>query len=209
MMASIQESLNNLGQKSLDFLLLHQADPFIISNTEIFNHFQSFKKAGIIKGFGVSVYEPEEVEYILQRYGDTIDFFQIPLNIFDRRFETVLDMLNARKIGVICRSIYLKGIIPCTNEQVPEGLKDILPYKDKLQQIAESNHLTPKEMALLAVTSDKRVTSTILGIDTPDELEENVSIIENKSVLFQPGEELKELEIKDEYLIDPRKWSNF
>jgi aryl-alcohol dehydrogenase-like predicted oxidoreductase len=209
MMSSVQESLINLGQDSIDFLLLHQADPYIISNTEVFDNLLSFKKEGIIKGFGVSVYEPNEVKFILNQYGDIVDFFQIPLNIFDRRFEAVLDMLYARKIGVICRSIYLKGIIPCANEQVPEGLKGILPYKDKLQKMSKASRLTSKEMALLSVTSDKRVSSTILGIDTLDELRENVSIIENKSVLFQLGAKITELEITDEDLIDPRKWSNF
>lgn len=209
MWTSVYQSMSNLGVPYIDFLLLHQTEKQIIANPAVFRNLDDMKMKGLVKGIGVSVYTPDEVDYVMKEYGATVDFFQIPVNIFDRRFNRIIDMLYEKKIGMIGRSTFLKGIIPCSNDLIPEGLKEIIPYKNRLRQAAATMGLSDKELALLYVTCDKRISSTILGIDTIEELEEDIEIIINKSGLYRLMDDSDGLEIKDTFLIDPRRWDNF
>ena len=204
---SIEISLVKLKLKKLDILQLHQIDGYLINNEDFWDILISLKEEKLINSIGVSVYEEDETQRLIYDYGKYIDFFQIPYNIFDRRFENLENLFKCNNIGVISRSAFLKGVIPCNIDDLPEELVELKPYKKRLEEIAVNVSMQAAEAALLYVCNKPFITSTILGVDNIQELEKNIEAIEKKQIVNQMTF-LDDLKISEQKLIDPRKWVN-
>lgn len=206
---SVTESLDNLKIDRIPILQLHQVDEYLYRNNNFWNIIHDLKKEKLIDKFGVSVYEISETEYILNNKNEFVDYFQVPFNIFDRRFEDLHDKLESKNIGLISRSTFLKGIIPCEIEKVPSELKSIIPYKIKLQNLADKLAITAEELATVFVFYNNFINSTIFGVDSSQELENNINSINKINEKDFALIDFDEFKISDLNLIDPRKWPNF
>lgn len=204
---SLEASLSKLKLNSLDVLQIHQTASYIIENEEFWKILISLKEKKEIASIGVSVYEEEETKKLLDSYGKYIDFFQAPYNIFDRRFENLEEELKKQQIGVIGRSVFLKGIIACQISGLPEELKDLKIYKERLEAKARSLSLKPAETALLYVYKKELITCAILGVDSKKELEENLEVVQ-KADSINDLSIFDDIKVTEQRLIDPRKWTS-
>lgn len=110
--ALVEGSLKRLKVDCLDGLLAHHSAPLLSpKGADFWDALEALKAAGIVRRIGVSVYDVSELEALLDRY--PIDLVQLPLNVFDQRFQTsgVIDMLTGRGIGVHVRSVFLQGVL--------------------------------------------------------------------------------------------------
>lgn len=206
---SVEESLDEIQLNKIPILQLHQTIDEIFKNEDFWIIINQLKEDKLIDLFGVSVYELPETEFIMENHGDSIDFFQIPYNIFDRRFDDIQKQLDINNIGLISRSTFLKGIIPCSIEEIPKGLENIKPYKENLLDLANECNVTVAELASVFVYYNNFINSTILGVDSPQELESNIKSIDRFDKNLLENIDFDSLRINDDYLIDPRKWDNF
>ena len=206
---SVEESLNKLKLNKIPILQLHQTIEEIYRNDDFWIVINQLKEDNLIDLFGVSVYELPETEFIMENYGNSIDFFQIHYNIFDRRFDDIQEKLNENNIGLVSRSTFLKGIIPCEIEDIPKGLEEIKPFKEMLVKLAEECNVTVAELASVFVYYNNLINSTILGVDSPKELETNIKSIDRFDKNLLDNIDFDSLRINDDYLIDPRKWNDF
>jgi len=110
---------------------------------------------------------------------------------------------------LISRSTFLKGIIPCDIDDVPEGLEKIKPFKQDLIDIANKCDVSAAELASVFVYYNNYINSTILGVNSPEELETNIKSIDKFDKTLLEDIDFDSLRINDDYLIDPRKWNNF
>ena len=69
------------------------------------------KDTGVINKFGVSVYQKEELDKVMDHV--SIDFVQFPLNLFDRSFLTGNYLIDLKDKGLTleARSVFLQGIV--------------------------------------------------------------------------------------------------
>ena len=206
---SIEESLDKLKLNRIPILQLHQTADKLYKNEDFWVVINQLKDDKLFDLFGVSVYELPETKYIAQKYNDCVDFFQIPYNIFDRRFDDIQKELDEHSIGLISRSTFLKGIIPCSINDVPENLSDIKPFKRELQNLADECGCSVADLASVFVYYNDYINSTILGVDSPEELESNIKSIERFDETLIKNIDFDNLRVNDDYLIDPRKWDNF
>lgn len=206
---SVEESLENLQLNRIPILQLHQAVDEIFKNDDFWTVINELKDDNLVDLFGVSVYELHETKFITENHSSSIDFFQIPYNIFDRRFDDIQKELDENNIGLISRSTFLKGIIPCDITDVPKGLEDIKPFKQNLLTIANKCDVTVAELASVFVYYNDYINSTILGVNSPEELETNIKSIDKFDKTLLEKIDFDSLRINDDYLIDPRKWNNF
>lgn len=206
---SVNESLDNLNLNKIPILQLHQSVDKLYSNDDFWTVIMQLKEDNLIDLFGVSVYEIPETSFILENYGTFVDFFQIPYNIFDRRFENIQKDLLEKNIGLISRSTFLKGIIPCDIKDIPNGLELIKPYKENLLKLSEKYDVNVADLAMGFVYYNKFINSTILGVNSSEELDYNIKCVEKcKEVIFE-NMDFNKLKVDNDYLIDPRKWDNF
>lgn len=206
---SIGESLINLKLQSLDILQLHQTDAFLINKEIFWDTIRDLKTEGSIGAFGVSVYSIEETIELVEKYGDTIDFFQVPYNIFDRRFEGIKELLNKHSVSIVSRSTFLKGIIPCDISILPSELEELKPYKKRLQMDAKNLNMSTSELAMLFAYCSNYLESTLLGVNSSVELENNLKVIKEYSCTALEDIDLSQYLIEKDFLVDPRKWTSF
>ena len=206
---SVEESLEKLQLDKIPILQLHQTVDEIYMNDDFWTVINQLKEDNLIDLFGVSVYELNETEFITENHSNSVDFFQIPYNIFDRRFDDIQKELEENNIGLISRSTFLKGIIPCDIDDVPDGLDDIKPFKQDLIDIANKCDVNVAELASVFVYYNDYINSTILGVNSPEELETNIKSIDKFDKNILDDVDFDSLRINDDYLIDPRKWNNF
>ena len=206
---SVEESLEELKLNKIPILQLHQTVDEIYKNKNFWTVINQLKEDKLIDLFGVSVYEIPETKFVMDNYAECVDFFQIPYNIFDRRFDAIQKDLEENNIGLISRSTFLKGIIPCSIEDIPKNLDDIKPYKLKLLNLANKCNVSVAELASVFVYYNDYINSTILGVDSPEELNSNVASIDRFEKKLFDNINFDELRISDDYLIDPRKWNDF
>lgn len=206
---SVDSSLENLNLTSLDILQLHQADDYLVHKDMLWNTIYDLKNKNILNSFGVSVYDTKEALALICKYGDLIDFFQVPYNIFDRRFEKLEALLTKNSISLLSRSTFLKGIIPCALSELPPELAEIKPYKKQLQEQAFKLDMSVSELAMLFVYCSEHIQSMLVGVNSPEELVHNINTISKYDCSALRDVDFKKVIIDRKQLIDPRKWKNF
>lgn len=206
---SLEESLKELRLQNLQVLQLHQTDEYLVTNDAFWNVIVDLKKNRTIGAFGVSVYDVGETLNLTANYGDVIDYFQVPYNVFDRRFDELHSVLTKESITLVSRSTFLKGVIPCKMPDLPSELDELKPYKERLESKARDIGVSVSELALLYVYCCKHVGSTLVGVDGPEELTQNISVIKKQHCGVLENEDFSDLLVTNSALIDPRKWTNF
>lgn len=204
---SVENSLSSLKIKKIDILYLHHPEDFIINNDFFWGIMMEVKNKGFFESLGISVYDTDETGKLIDEYSEYIDFLQVPYNIFDRRFGSILPNIREKGIRIVSRSVFLKGIITADNIKIPDELSRIIPFKERLSGIADKNGLSVYEIALLFAAASEYIDSTIVGAASVRELEANVKALEKVDAFRKIVEGMDELIINERFLIDPRKWS--
>ena len=127
----------------------------------------------------------------------------------EENIDDVQKELDENSIGLVSRSTFLKGIIPCSIDETPECLNDIKPFKVKLQDLADEFECSIADLASVFVYYNDYINSTILGVNSPEELENNIKSVDKFDETLLNEIDFDDLRINDDYLIDPRKWDNF
>ncbi|MAO32309.1 MAG: hypothetical protein CL824_02280 [Crocinitomicaceae bacterium] len=118
----IEAFKKNLNLKEINTLFFHDRRQIFEKNIKnIIKYILELKKKKIIKKFGFSIYNKNELKKILSL--SEPDVIQVPGNIFDQRFlnKKQINTLKKKKIEVQIRSIFLQGA----------SLKRFYPLKDK------------------------------------------------------------------------------
>ena len=207
---SLNRSCKDLRCNSIDLLQMHQTDKYLLNNGYFWDIISLLKKEKKISSFGVSVYEVDILKETIEKRGKEIDFVQLPYNIFDRRFEKIFGYIRSNNIEIICRSVFLKGIITAEEKEIPKELKEILKYKKVVSKIAKKFETSIFEICLAFVILNSNILTTIIGVNSKEELEKNIKTANklnnfNKDIL----REIRKIKVKDNFLIDPRRWKNF
>jgi aryl-alcohol dehydrogenase-like predicted oxidoreductase len=106
---SLHESLEALQTDYVDIFMLHQADLEILTNGEISNTFSELKKEGRCRATGVSTYTPEETQKVIET--ESWDTIQLPFNLMDQRQGVFFKTASEKGIGIVVRSVLLKGLL--------------------------------------------------------------------------------------------------
>lgn len=203
---SIEKSLTSLHLPSLDILLLHQTDPFIYSNSSFWKTMLDIKKKGLCRFFGISVYDPEPTQDLISKYADIIDVIQVPYNVFDQRFEKLFTLSKKKQVALIGRSVFLKGVIAAEDSEIPAELDGMKPFRTQLVKEAEISGRSVSELALLFSYQNSNLASTLVGVDSADELTLNVNTVNRLKLGPKTIKKLITMRVSDPFLIDPRRW---
>ena len=103
------QSLRRLGTGHLYGYLLHHFEVFR-ANPAVWEEFRALKEQGLVDKIGFSLYEPSELEFILEQ-GVPFDLLQIPYNLLDRKFEPYMRELHAKGVEIHVRSTFLQGLL--------------------------------------------------------------------------------------------------
>lgn len=172
---SLDHSLRRLGNESLFGLMLHREEMLSIWDKGLAKILGSLVLSGKVERIGASIYSPDKAVEALNT--DGIDMVQLPTNILDRRFENagVFELAMKRKKQVYIRSVFLQGLILMDPSEIPTNMVFAKSVLENLDLISSGLGLTKQEVSLGYIKSEIKNANVILGTETPDQLEENIT----------------------------------
>lgn len=195
---TFEKSLKDLGSSNLYGHLLHHFSLYT-DNKTIWDEFIQLKSKGKVEKIGFSLYEPYELELILND-GIPFDLIQIPYNIFDRQFEPYFKKLKEMNVEIHVRSTFLQGLFFKDRNSLPEKLQPLKPYLTALDNYAEKTGLSVAEVALNYNIQNPYIDGVLIGVDTKEQLLTNFQSESAKQVELS-------IEVKEIELLKPVNWN--
>lgn len=201
----VEGSLKRLQTAKLHGLLLHR--PLQLEGNEgkkLLKDLQKLKLAGKVNKIGISIYEPSELDHIVNI--NELDIVQTPFNIFDRRIiETGwLTKLSEKGIEVHARSVFLQGLLLV---EASKRLQKFNPWNavlSKYDHWLENSGLTALQACIRFVLSFNEISNVVVGIDNAKQLEE-IIVASKGDIPFIP----EGISSNDIRLINPLSWLDF
>ncbi|MFT4142876.1 MAG: aldo/keto reductase [Mobilitalea sp.] len=196
----METSLKELRVPKIRGLLLH--NPKQLYEGKSLEALRNLKELGYCDLIGVSVYEPEDADYAVK---EGMDIIQLPMNIFDQRFDSFVEQNNSR-IKIMVRSIFLQGLLLMEMEQVKEKLPIAVAPMQQFNNLCAEHSYSRREVALAYLKEKQGVTSLVVGVDNTEQLEENLKAYEQKVPVELVEEIAGYFKNLSEDIISPLKW---
>jgi L-glyceraldehyde 3-phosphate reductase len=199
LLASLDQSLRRMRLDHVDIFYSHRFDPDTPLE-ETTGALADAVKAGKALYVGISSYGPERTEEavrLLEGHGIHLLIHQPSYSMFNRWIEDeLLNVTEREGVGVITFTALAQGLL--TDKYlngVPEDSRmrrgiafdqdwlsdDVLARVRALNEIATGRGQTLAQMALAWVLRDPRVTSTLVGASSVQQLEQNVAALKDAS----------------------------
>ncbi len=212
--ASLDRSLKRLELDYVDIFYHHRPDPETPLE-ETMGALDAAVRAGKALYVGVSSYSSTHTARaaaILRELGTPLLIHQPSYSMFNRWIEPeLLDVLEREGVGCIAYTAlaqglltdrYLSGVPADSRAAQGKSLdrstitEEMLALIGALNEIAKERGQTLAQMALAWVLRDRRMTSTLIGASTVEQLEDNVAAVKR---LDFSAEELAEI---DQYAVE-------
>jgi len=201
----VEESLRNLQIDSLQLLQLHGGNEEQIKRGELTDILRRLQEQGKIQHFGIAT-RGEQAPLAAIDSG-SFATIQTAYSILDQRMATqVLPRARQNNIGIINRSVLLKGALTPAAWQLPPAL-DLL--KEKSAQAAVIAKQLQQDLPSLAVrfaASNPAVSTILIGTIEPRHLRSAIKAVAQGPLDQDTLSQLHQLAINDEQLVDPAKW---
>lgn len=180
----LQTSLAHLNLKRADCLLLHNGMDMFRHERPILRAFDRLLADGAIDLAGMSVYKPEEVDKFLSL--DTLSVIQVPMSVFDQKLIAggYIERLASAGKAVFVRSVFLQGLCFMNPDDtgIPELTEFVGPYLKKLHAYAAEDGMSVAQLCLSFIRDLPGVTSLVLGAETPEQVAQNVCMIDGPAL---------------------------
>ena len=205
--ALVNRSLDKLGYDYVHTIYLHRFEQ--CKDKRIMDKLVELRNRNIIKEIGISIYEPEELRYILEGLSELIDVVQIPFNILDcyRWKENDLLLRACEKFTIYARSIYLQGLLLMNSQKASND--KIRNYLNWINNISEKKNISIVELAMSFVKQETCITDFIVGCENIEQLFQNIDL--SKTIVEFSNKEIQEFIFHsksiDKNIVDPRLWN--
>ena len=169
----LAEALARLRRPQLYGVLFHAFGP-LQAEPAAWQALQAARAAGQVARIGVSLYHPHEAEWLLAQGWD-VDLVQVPYNILDQRFATVLPRLAARGVEVHVRSAFLQGLLLREPATLPAFFQPLAPKLQQLRALAAGAGVPLPAALLLFAAYAPGVARAVIGVDSVANLHENLA----------------------------------
>lgn len=200
----VEASLKRLNLPSLHAVLLHRPSDILGNSGQgVIAALRDLRQDGLIRHLGFSIYQPDELSSLCEAMSPQI--VQCPFNVFDRRLETSgwLQSLASEEIEVHVRSVFLQGLLLCSEDTLPAKFVPWLEIWRLWWKFLDEAKLTPIGAALNFVLATSGVSKVVVGIDSPAQLNELLTFDLEQNSLQVP-----DFLISDERLLNPQLWPN-
>lgn len=202
---SVHESLSALATDVIDVMMLHSAPSVRSVPPEFREVLEGFRQQGAIRYLGVSVYGPDEALAAI-RCG-WYDCVQIAYSMLDRRpEEKVLPAAVEEDIGIVVRSVLLKGVLTHRAQLLPDALASLREAAGKLEALAAKAGISLPEMAYRYVLAQPAAHTSLVGTSRIEELEAAVAYADRGPLPADLVEKVREVAVADEAQLNPANW---
>jgi 1-deoxyxylulose-5-phosphate synthase len=205
MEASIEQSLANLRTETVDLLLLHTSGPGDIYWSQYSEVLADAKRRGAARFIGASVYGNEAALSAIPH--GAFDCLQIAWSAMDRRAEDqVLSEATASQVGLMVRSVLMRGALSHRWRSLPEALDPVRAGAAKLEALAGQAGITLPELAYRYVLSSEGPLTALVGTSRISELEATIAYAEAGPLSSDLLEAIRAVDIEDPSFLDLSRW---
>lgn len=169
----LQESLDRLRQTQLYGVIFHDFKAFRQHPTA-WAGLQQARAAGVVARIGVSLYHPEEAEWLLAQQLD-FDLVQVPFNVFDQRFSSVMPKLQRHGVEVHVRSAFLQGLLLREPATLPPFFAPLASKIAQLRALAGQAGIPLPALLVHFAAFAPGVNRVVIGVDTAANLCDNLA----------------------------------
>jgi aryl-alcohol dehydrogenase-like predicted oxidoreductase len=205
---SLENKINNyLNQLNVDYLeaiLFHSFDSYINHKSHLTNLVKF--KSKIVKYIGVSVYTNKQINEVIDDIN--IDIIQVPFNLFDnlnQRGELIRKAKSKNKI-IHTRSAFLQGLF-FMKKNNPNPIRIKLEKEmNFITDISLKSKIPIGSIALNYCLLQPNIDGVLIGVDSLEQLKENINFAENK-IPKQFIDEINTIRINNIELLNPSMWN--
>jgi aryl-alcohol dehydrogenase-like predicted oxidoreductase len=198
-------SLDRLKRKSCEGLLVHHAEDLLgARGASLYEVLLELKYLNRVKKIGISVYSPEQIYPLVDRF--KLDIIQFPINLFDQRFlqNNLLENLKNYGIELHARSIFLQGLLLIDNSNISSYFNAIKPALNSLKKECQEKGIKLREALIEFVASIYHIDYCIFGIDSFQQFQEIVNDFINCDSVCRI--QSKKYICNDINIINPMNW---
>ncbi|BAQ10755.1 aldo/keto reductase family oxidoreductase [Bacillus sp. OxB-1] len=173
--SAVKDSLRRLGTDYIDLYQLH-GGTMEDDAEETIEAFESLKKEGLIRHYGISSIRPTVIKRFLD--GSSAVSVMMQYSLLDRRPEEWLPMIRDRGASVIARGTLAKGLLTDEGLARARKLDGFLDYDAAgLQQTIASLSTDRADLHAIAIAfalQDETVATALIGARTEEQLQDSI-----------------------------------
>lgn len=205
---SIATSLRALQTDVIDLLQTHHTPVDVIAAGRVVAAMQEAQAAGDVRFIGASTYGEDAPLAVLE--DGRFDTLQVAYSLVDRTLEErVLPLAQARDIGVVIRSVLLRGVLTHRYKLIPPALAELKAAIGRLDALG----LTPgsgvgslPEMAYRFVLVNPVVSTALVGTARMEELEAALGFAGKGALSTELVARIRGVVIADRAQLVPSNW---
>lgn len=201
---SLDTSLQNLKTDYIDLFMVHYADMEILDNDEVSQVFSDLLGNGAVRHIGVSVYKAEETARAL--HAGIWSAIQLPFNLMDQSHAAHFDEAHERGVGIIVRSVLMRGMLTEKRFQLHPELHDVQKHLEAYRRIALENFKTFPEYATKFALKHPQVSSVLVGIDKEEYLLASLRNATGTQFTTELLEQAQQLQFPDPAFLNLAEW---
>lgn len=176
MLASLDASLQTLQTDYLDIWQVHNVDRATLAAADtLADVFDHARRSGKIRWSGGSFYG-DALPLAALKTG-LFDVMQVTYSVLDQRLaDAFFPAAEAQDVGVVVRSVLLKGVLTERADHLPAHLDALRRRSQAFRTLAAGSGLaaTPAQIAIAFALAQPAIHTVLVGVRTVDELADNL-----------------------------------
>ena len=204
--AAFASSLEALRRPALYALLVHDPRDLLGPlGSAIWSSLEDLKALGQVQKIGVSVYEADEVDAIMNRY--PVEIVQVPFNALDQRLVQggQLQALDAAGVEVHARSIFLQGLLLAAPSDLPRRFIPLRAYIEQLDKAFSQQGLNRLQGLLAVGIQRSEISRLVVGVTSAKEL--NAIVAAATGADTARPLDLSDIPEVDSRFLNPTRWA--
>lgn len=202
---SIVESLRALQTDVIDVLQIHHTPVEVVQSGRIVEAMKEAQREGLVRFVGASTYGAEAPLAVLEdgRY----DTLQVAYSAVDRTLEDkVLPLAQRQDVGVIIRSVLLRGVLTHRYTFIPDQLSELRSAIGQLNELVGGEVESLPELSYRYVLANPAVGTALVGTSRLDELEVALSFASRGSLAPGLFAKIGVITVSDRRQLNPGAW---
>ena len=207
MQCALETSLRLLQTDYVDIWQVHNVDTALLAQRELLAEvFAAARRSGKARAIGGSTYGVEMPIAAIE--SDLFDMLQVTYSVLDQRLsDQVLPTAAERDIGIVVRSILLKGALTARGDYLPEHLAELRERSRQFRELVADSGLgiSPVQAAITFGLAHTQIHSVLIGVRSEQELREALGAT-NVTLPADLLAQLTALRLDDADLLNPGTW---
>jgi len=202
-LARARQSVETLGRRPVDLLLVHSADDLSGDDADrLWSGLLALRDEGLFGEIGISAYVADDPVALARKFRPAA--MQVPLSLLDQRLfrSGALAVIKDLGVEIHARSLFLQGLMFLGESKLPEKFKTAAPHLATLRRRLKDAGTTPLAAALAFVLNRCEVDVGIVGVTATKELDE----ILDAATTSVPDLDLAACALDDPLVLTPSLW---